>query len=284
MAHHVIRKSMVALAGTAFAWTALIRPRTKPPAELKRLGEYDYAHRGYHDADAGIPENSMAAFRQAVQAGFGIELDVHLSRDGHLVVMHDENLKRMCGVDLKIGDLTWEELRHYRLQNTEEEIPDLEQVLTMVAGKVPLIVEVKPCSGNHVRLCRQTCRELEDYKGLYCLESFDPRAVVWIRHNYPELVRGQLLSYLRRSGNQEYSAVLDFILHNLLTNCWTRPDFIAYHIEERDNLSLRLCRKLYHVQQVDWTVRTPEEYKKVKKDGSIAIFEHFDPRNCKEKS
>ena len=276
-------KTIAALGAGAGGWALLLRPRTQSPEELERLREYDYAHRGYHDEDQGIPENSMASFERAVHSGFGIELDVHLTKDGHLVVMHDENLKRMCGVDLKIGELTWEEIRQYTLLETQEKIPDLNQVLKLVAGQVPLIIEIKPAGSSRVRLCRETCRALEDYKGLYCLESFDPRVVAWIRHNYPELVRGQLLSYLRRNGNREYGVLLDFILHNLLTNCWTRPDFIAYHIEERKNISLRLCRRLYHVQQVDWTVRTPEEYRMVKKDGSIAIFEHFDPREYKEK-
>ena len=96
------------------------------------------------------------------------------------------------------------------------------------------------------------------------------------------MVRGQLLTYLRKYGNTEYPALLDFALRNLLTNCWTQPDFIAYDVRERENLSLQLCRKLYHVCEVDWTVRSPELYRKVKADYALVIFENFHPEQHKQ--
>ena len=116
------------------------------------LESYHYAHRGLHDSRQGVPENSLSAFRLAVQAGYGAELDVHLSRDGRLVVMHDESLKRTAGVERNICDMTAQELDACRLEGTEEKIPYLEEVLPLFAGKTPLVVEIKPCKGNHARL------------------------------------------------------------------------------------------------------------------------------------
>lgn len=275
---HVFRKLAI-LAGTSLAgWTLLIRPRTQSPKMLEDLKKYDYAHRGLHDIEKGVPENSMEAFRRAVDHGFGIEMDVHILRDGQLVVIHDSNLKRLCGIERTIEDMTWCEVGKLRLQGTEERIPLLRDVLSLVGGRVPLLIEIKPEKGNHKELCAAVCRMLRSYGGMYWIESFDPRVVAWLKKHEPGLVRGQLLTYLRKNETRDFPAILDFILRNLLTNCWTRPDFIAYHHEERDNLSLRLCRKLYNVCQADWTIRTPEEYHEVKKDGSVAIFEHFNPK------
>ena len=99
---HGIRKAVAAVAAASAGWIGLMRPRTESPAVLKQLKQYDYAHRGFHDEENGIPENSMAAFQRGVEAGFGMELDVHLSKDGHLVVLHDHELRRMCGVEGRV--------------------------------------------------------------------------------------------------------------------------------------------------------------------------------------
>ena len=145
----------------------------------KRRGEWDYfrkwryAHRGYHDKPR-IPENSLPAFRRAVQCGFGAELDVHLMKDGHLAVIHDASLRRTAGADVEIEDLTAEELKNYTLEGTEHHIPLLEEVLPIFAGKAPLIIELKSWKGNQAALAERVCREMEGYYGPYCMESFDP--------------------------------------------------------------------------------------------------------------
>lgn len=260
----------------AAAWAVLIKPRTAGRPDLEGLQMYDYAHRGLHDAAAGVPENSLAAFRKAVENGYGMELDVHLTRDGKLAVIHDSNLERVCGAEGRVEDLTWEELQNFRLLGTEEKIPSLSQVLELVDGQVPLIVEVKPVQENHAVLCRRVSEDLEGYAGLFCVESFDPRAVFWFRRNRPDWIRGQLCEYYNRNG-EKMNPVLDFILHHLLTNIAASPDFVAYHVKDRDAVSLKLCRKLYQVQEVSWTIRSQEEYDMVKNDGALAIFEGFIP-------
>ncbi len=259
----------------------LIAPRRRPPALLDQLCRYRYAHRGYHDSSAGIPENSMAAFRRAAAHGFGAELDVHLSRDGRLVVMHDESLLRTCGVNQEISDLTAAELSQFRLEGTDELIPDLEQVLALAEQeKMPLIIEVKPVRRNHAALCAAVVAMLDRFSVDCCLESFDPRAVYWLRRHRPELVRGQLTENYSRHGEQ-LSAPTRFVLHQLLTNFLTRPDFIACRVEDRGDFAVRLCCGLLHAQEFGWTIRTPEEQCAVEHSGGVIIFEHFDPSKMK---
>jgi glycerophosphoryl diester phosphodiesterase len=172
-------------------WILAVRGR-KGHEKLPALRSWSYAHRGLHGE--GRPENSMAAFRAALEGGYGIELDVHLLADGNLAVIHDSSLKRTAGADVKIEELTTEQLENYRLEGTEETIPEFQDVLTLYNGKAPLIVELKPENGNHAALTEAACRMLDSYKGVYCLESFDPRCVAWLKKNRPDIIRGQLSS------------------------------------------------------------------------------------------
>ena len=245
---------------------------------LKELKLFRYAHRGYHDKPR-IPENSMAAFRCALQNYYGIELDVHLMRDGKLAVIHDSSLKRTAGADVEIEDLTAEDLAAYRLEGTEEKIPLFSDVLGLFEGKTPLVVELKTARGNHAELTEAACKLLDQYQVSYCIESFDPRCLMWLKKNRPDVVRGQLShAFLKpgKSGGQK--KVTCFVLQNLLLNWRTRPDFIAYKLADRNNLSVRLCRSIYKVQEVNWTIKTKEEMEMAERLGNLVIFEQFDPR------
>ena len=246
------------------------------PVKLLRL--FRYAHRGYHDKPR-IPENSMAAFRRAIENGFGAELDVHLMKDGRLAVIHDASLKRTAGADMLVEDLTAEELKTYRLEGTDEQIPLLEEVLPIFAGKAPLVVELKAERGNADALAAAACRLLDKYRVTYCIESFDPRCLMWLWANRPDVVRGQLSENFRRHGDAEnLPGVVRWVLSNLLLNARTRPDFIAYRFEDRKSLSLRLCRGLYGAQEFSWTIRSKETMDAAERDGALVIFECFDPR------
>ena len=216
--------------------------RCRRRKDWERFRKWRFAHRGFHDKPR-IPENSLPAFRRAVQCGFGAELDVHLMRDGRLAVIHDASLLRTAGVDVQIEDLTAEELKSYRLEGTEHHIPLLDEVLPIFAGKAPLIVELKAERGN------------------------------------PDVVRGQLSENFRRHGDgTNLPGVVRWVLSNLLLNARTRPDFIAYRYEDRKCLSLRLCRSLYGAQEFSWTIRSKETMDAAEKDGALVIFECFDPR------
>jgi len=251
-----------------------IRCRSSHPG-MKDLQGWSYAHRGLHSE--GIPENSMAAFKAALDHGYGIELDIHLLKDGNLAVIHDSLLNRTTGQAGHIEDLTTEDLKKYSLEGTQETIPEFMDVLTLYNGKAPLIVELKPVDGNHAALAEATCRMLESYKGPYCLESFDPRCVAWLKKNRPHIIRGQLTENFFKSRN-ELSDVLRFALTHCLTNILTYPDFIAYNFPHRnDSISNRLCLKLWKAQGVSWTLRSKADYDTAVAEGLLPIFEGFQP-------
>ena len=250
--------------------------------DWKKFQGWRYAHRGYHDKPR-IPENSLPAFRRAVQCGFGAELDVHLMKDGHLAVIHDASLKRTAGADVLVEDLTAEELKQYRLEGTEHHIPLLEEVLPIFAGKAPLIVELKAERGNAAALAEAACALLDKYHVTYCMESFDPRCLMWLWENRPDVVRGQLSENFARHGDGEnLPGVVRWVLSNLLLNCRTRPDFIAYRFEDRKCLSLRLCRSIYRAREFSWTIRSKEDMETAEQDGALVIFEQFNPRGVGE--
>ena len=247
--------------------------RTNHPA-LDRLRQWSYAHRGLHTE--GVPENSMAAFRAALEAGYGIELDVHLLKDGNLAVIHDSQLERVTGQKGTIEKLTTEELSQYYLGQTEQTIPQFQQVLDLFAGKAPLIVELKCADGNHAQLCRAVCKVLDDYDGLYCVESFDPRAVAWLRKNRPDICRGQL-SENWMGKKMSIPAILRWIMTYHIGNVYTRPDFIAYKFSDRRAFGTNICRKWLGLQGVSWTLTNKREYDTAVREGWIPIFENFTP-------
>ena len=248
-------------------------------ADWAHFRQWRYAHRGLHNKERGIPENSMAAFKLAAANGFGAELDVHLMKDGNLAVIHDASLLRTAEADVLIEDLTAEELENYRLEGTEQRIPLLEDVLPLFVDRAPLIVELKAERGNAEALAAAACKVLDKYKAEYCVESFDPRCLMWLWQNRPDVIRGQLSENFTAHGDaQHLPGGVRWILTNLLLNVRTRPDFIAYRFEDRANLSLRLCRGFYRVQEASWTVRDRETMEKAEAAGNLVIFENFDPR------
>ena len=253
-------------------WLWAIGPQL-PRADFSPFAKYDYAHRGLHDKDKGVPENSLVAFELAVRGGFGMEVDLQLTQDGQVVVHHDRTIARTCGVDRNIDQMTYQELSGYRLFGTQERIPLFTEVLQLVGGRTPLIIELKSYTRQE-ELCQKTVELLKGYTGLYCVESFDPRIVRWFRIHQPQVVRGQLMC---RGADPKLSPVADFIGRNLMTNFFTRPHFEAYDFSTRHNLSLRVARRLYGMQEVSWTLRSLEDYKVAKADGCLCIFEKFLP-------
>ena len=256
-------------------WAALARCRKGHPAwaVLKR---FRYAHRGLHDSARGLPENSLAAFRAAVEHGYGAELDVHLTRDGRLAVIHDDSLLRTAGADVRASQLTAQELDEYRLEGTGEKIPFLEAVLPLFEGRAPLIVELKVDGGNAAPLARAACELLDRYRVDYCVESFHPQAVRWLKKHRPDVCRGQLSeNFLRTHTGLGMAA--DFAMTHLLTGFLTAPDFIAYNHLHRRRLALKLARWAWGVQEVSWTIRTPQALAECEGDGCLPIFEGFEP-------
>lgn len=253
----------------------VLSTRCRKSKAMRKFRPYYYAHRGLHDAVR--PENSLAAFQAARDAGYGIELDVHLIKDGTLVVIHDHDLLRTTGQQGCVEDLTREDLWHYQLENSPEHIPTFAEVLELMGGKTPLIVELKANKKNHAALTQAVCDQLENYPGLYCIESFDPRCLRWLRKNRPEILRGQLSRNFFRDKKSKLPWILKLLMTCQLLNFWTRPDFVAYLFAERKRLGNRLVKKVWGAARVAWTIRTPEDCKTARREGWIPIFENFEP-------
>lgn len=254
----------------------MIMPRMVKRPDKTPFLKVLYAHRGLHDNALAAPENSMAAFKRAMDAGYGIELDVQLSKDKIPVVFHDFTLMRVCGEEGKVADYTFAKLQQFSLYHSEEKIPAFADVLKLVDGKVPLIVEYKIPDG-HTEVCSAADKLLREYKGLYCIESFHPLGLLWYKKHRKEVMRGQLSDNFIKAGEKEYSGILYFALHHLLFNFLTKPDFIAYNHYRYQDLSRQLCRYLYGAVAVAWTIKTKEELAERKPDFDMFIFDSFIP-------
>lgn len=268
----IIVACILALLGIGYLLT--LAGRNDHP-ELPKLRGWAYAHRGLHGN--GVPENSMAAFRAALEHGYGIELDIHLTRDGKLAVIHDSSLMRTAGADVTVEDLTFEELKQYRLEGTEETIPLFSDVLALFGGRAPMIVELKSAGGNFNTLTDTAVRAMEGYPGVYCMESFDPRCLRRLKKCHPRIIRGQLSENFLRRPAPNAPFLLRWIMTNLVSNVQTRPDFIAYNFADRNSLSVRLCRKLWGIQGVSWTLRSQADFDTAVTEGYLPIFEGFQP-------
>lgn len=247
----------------------LIAPNEK--RDCSKFKGLMFAHRGLHEP--GVPENSPEAFRRAKAEGYGVELDVQYTADGKIVVFHDGNLSRMCGVDKKVADCTYEELMEYRLDGTEERIPLFKDVLEILQDR-PLVCEIKNHNGNiNDNLCRETYELLETYGGDYCIESFSPFLVKWFRDNAPEVIRGQLSCDLKEE--KSLGPVARFVMSNLLVNVISRPDFLAYRHKDINKIGYRICSKLYKPLLVAWTARGEAEQVSAWKNFDSIIFEKY---------
>lgn len=251
----------------------LIAP--KKTKDMEKYKNVMYAHRGLHNEDRA--ENSMSAFRAAVEAGYGIELDVRLSKDGKLVVFHDDTLDRVCGREGKAIDFTAEELSTFKLCGTEDGIPLFSDVLRMINGRIPLLVEIKEDAGDKA-VSTATCEMMKKYKGDYIIESFNPMSLANVKKLLPSVSRGILCQ--KYMELEQYRKPLFYILQLMLTNLMCRPAFIAFNHEHANALSLKVSRAVFGVPTVAWTVRSSDEEALARKNGFDGIiFESYIPKN-----
>ena len=243
------------------------------------ISEY-YAHRGLHQEKNISPENSLAAFNLAIDNAYGIELDVQLSKDQIPVVFHDDNLKRVCGVNKRVKELTFDELRELSLYDSNERIPHFQEVLDLVKGQVPLIVELKASKAfdREKSTCKIVAPYLDEYKGLYCVESFNPLIVLWFKNNRPNVVRGQLATKSVYKNTSFKNRSLNFVLRNLLLNILTKPDFIAYNHVYSHLPSYRICKRIYKPLTMAYTIQSQKDLDKNKNRFDVFIFDRFIPK------
>ena len=265
----IVLLAILALTLLAIYLFILVRPpkKTKPDPALLR----DYAHRGLHNGK-DAPENSLAAFEAACQAGYGIELDVQLSRDGKVMVFHDYKLARMTGCDKKLCELTAEELTALTLGSSDQTIPTFEEVLSLVDGRVPLLVELKG-ENFDTSLCPEVAKLLQNYKGLYCIESFNPLLIGNMNKHFPKTFCGLLYTNVCRD-KKKHSA-LNIALTAMALNVVARPDFIAFSKHDRNSLPVKITTKFFGAPKFVWTVNTREELDTALKNGELPIFENI---------
>ena len=249
----------------------MIAPRNKK--QMKKYKSLYYAHRGLHNDERA--ENSMSAFKAAVDAGYGIELDIRLSKDGKLVVFHDDTLDRVCGREGKVIDFTADELATFKLRGTDDGVPLFSDLLSLVDGKVPLLVEIKEDPGNSA-VSEAACQMLSQYNGEFIVESFNPLSLRTVKKNCPDFLRG-ILSH-RYYQYEQFRKPLFFLLQSLMLNFLCRPAFVAYDHKHAKAFGLRFVRFLFRVPTLAWTVCSPEEEKVARENGFDGIiFENYIP-------
>lgn len=267
---------IIALIGGLIAlYLYAIKPASPKRKNLKPFVERYYAHRGLFNNKSTAPENSINAFKLAIENNYGIELDVRLTKDKIPVVVHDENLKRVANISKNIIDMTFEELNKVTLFNSNETIPTLSQVLKLIDGKLPVIVEIKLDQGYNTEICDFVSPILDSYKGEYVVESFNPMVVLWYKKNRPFVIRGQLSTNHLKESNQ--GLLLSFLLQYLMFNFLVKPDFIAYDHRYGNNISLVLNRKLFKTITMAYTLKSQDELNKAENFFQIYIFDSFIP-------
>ena len=233
------------------------------------------AHRGLHSIKNGVPENSLPAFKLAVEHGYGIEIDIHLTRDGEVIVFHDDTLERVCGVKKRICDITYNELSQYCLYDTDERIPTLKQVLELVSGKSVLLIEFKCPSHRCAGLCKAADNILKEYNGKYLVQSFNPLPLRWYKKNRPDICRGQLsTNFFKEPKNNALKTMVGVLMLNMIS----RPDFISYDRQYVKSFSRRICSALGAIR-AGWTFKSEQQVLDVKDSFDIFIFEGFMPKN-----
>lgn len=233
------------------------------------------AHRGLHDIAKGVPENSVAAFRAAIEAGFAIECDVRLAADGVPMVFHDGDLKRLTGTEGQADALTSAELGKLSILGTAEKPPTFAAFLDLVAGRVPLLIEVKNYGdATAEKLAAATWSVLKDYTGAYAVQSFAPDIVAWFKGHAPHVARGQIAT--DPDTMTSLTEAERAVLKGKLATSHGDPDFIAYDVKL---LPAPLTDRARTAGKpvLTWTVKTPEQRAVAEKHADNMIFEGFRP-------
>lgn len=232
--------------------------------DTKWLTATPVAHRGLHN-NKNLPENSLGAFENAIEHGYGIEFDVWLTKDGELIVHHDPKLTRTCGITCKAIEVDSSKLENYKLMRTYYSIPTFKQTLDLVNGQVGLVIEIKP-----TKRVEETCSKvwdiLKDYAGNYCIESFDPNVVRWWAKNHPDIILGQLCDR--------------YAFHRIMVKCMKQYRYVDFLATSLKNLPgkyyKKICKENPDMLVIGWTVRTQENFDLAVKNVDNIIFETND--------
>lgn len=229
--------------------------------------KYKIAHRGLHSDT--MPENSLVAFDNACNLGFAIELDVRLSKDGEVVVFHDYNLKRICGEDANLNDLNLSALKKFHLNGTKYTIPTLKEVLDLVNGRSPIMIELKP-NKRKEHLEEKVYEILKKYPYDVAIKSFNPFSVLWFKKHAPEVPRGMLAGFLE---DIKMPKIYKYLIKRLKFFNLIKPDFISYDFGNLPNKYV----SSKNVAVLTWTIRSKEQEKQALAVANNVIFENYIP-------
>ena len=252
------------------AFLSLMRPGKS--AVMEKYKSVKFAHRGLHGE--GAAENSMTAFTRARDLGYGIEFDIRLAKDGQLVVFHDATLNRVCGVDGRVVDRTVNELSEISLLGTKDTVPTLREVLDLIDGAVPLLIEIKEEAGE-TSVAERFLEEIKGYTGEFIVESFNPFSLRAVKKARADIVIG-ILSAEYMKDDRFKGKFLYRMLQNLQFNFLMRPHFISYDKNGFANWGLRYVRRNYKTPLIAWTVTSLEEEREALLHGfDTVIFEGY---------
>lgn len=236
------------------------------------------AHKGLFDHQT--PENSLSAFKKAIENNYIIECDVQIISDGTVVVFHDEQLSRMTNKDGYIKNLTKEDLPNYKLRDSDDCIPTLEQVLELVDGKVGILIDLKETRNRVGHLEKAVCKLIRNYKGNVAIQSFNPLSLEWFAKHSPNVLRGQISCLFKGDEFKGLSFIKKYLLKRMRFNRRSKPNFISYDINELPNRFVKNCADL---PIIGWTVTSQEQYRKMFNEVDNIIFEGFEPKIVQSK-
>lgn len=266
---------MLIILSLLILYMILISPNLKRRGELDKF-KINYYHRGYFD-NQDIAENSLEAFDKAIKHDTAIELDVHITKDKKLVVIHDNNLSRMTGHDVSVKSATYEEIKEYQLLNTQSHIPLLDEVLKLVSGKVCLYIELKDITKDYQELVDEVIKLLKDYKGEYILCSFNPLILAYLRKKYPKYYRGLIIENYHHGNN-----IITLFLQTQILNIIAKPDLISFRYTDVSKFKA----KIYHFLNVPllaWSIKTYDEYQKYHHLFDGIVLEKIDTKDLQSK-
>ena len=229
------------------------------------------SHRGIHDNKI-IYENTLGAIKLALDKEYIIEIDVHITKDNQIIVFHDYNTKRLLNMDLVVEDITYKDINNQNIFH----VPTLKEVLDLVDGKVPLLIELKQ-RRKVGKLEQELMSMLNEYKGEYAIQSFNPKVLLWFKKHYPNILRGQLSYSYKRN---KLFKIKKLFLRNMFTNFFTKPNFISYKYDELSEKKLKKLKKK-SIKVLGWTVRSKKDYKKYSHYYDNLICEDFINGKCK---
>jgi glycerophosphoryl diester phosphodiesterase len=235
------------------------------------------AHRGLHDATRGIIENSASAIEAAIAKTYAIEVDLQCARDRVPVVFHDERLDRLTDANGAVADHDVRELCAMPLRGSADRILSLPELLELVDGRVPLIIEVKSNWGRDPRYETNIARMLRPYNGAVAVMSFDPHLVGAFRRLFPALPRGLVSERFDIEHRHGQSKLRRFAMRHLLTSVIARPNFIAYDVRGLPALASSIARDVFGLPLLTWTVRSETDKETARRYADAMIFEGVEP-------